>query len=123
MTRERVTAEQPIRNWNDVFTAVSAEPRRQLVVSLSEQPADDPVSLPESATNPAICSDSDTLRRELYHRHLPLLADMAFVEWDTEPLVATRGPRFEEIAVVVDSLHANAGELPESLLEGCHWIR
>lgn len=108
-----------IRGWNAVFKALSAEPRRQLVVSLLDSPADGSVPLPESAVNPNVPPNPDDLRRELFHRHLPLLADMGFVEWQSEPFVASRGPRFDEVAVVFEVLQANADDIPDSLVLGC----
>ena len=108
-----------IRGWNAVFKALSAEPRRQLVVSLLDSPADRSVPLPESAANPNVPPNPDDLRRELFHRHLPMLADMGVVEWELEPFVASRGPRFNEVAVVFDALQAEATDIPDSLVLGC----
>lgn len=108
-----------MRNWDDVFEALSAEPRRQLVVSLMDAPRDQVVSLPEGAINPNGPADSDALRTELYHQHLPLLNDLGFVEWESDPFVAFRGPRFEEVAAVFEALYSHAAELPESLVLGC----
>ena len=107
-----------IDRWTEVFTALSAEPRRQIIVLL-DNPPDYAAPLPESATNPNVPADAETLRRELHHRHLPQLADMGFVEWENEPLVATRGPRFAEVGVVFESLHEGAREIPDSLVVGC----
>ncbi|WP_436343167.1 hypothetical protein [Natronorubrum sp. FCH18a] len=108
-----------IRGWNAVFRAVSAEPRRQLIVALLDSPADQPVPLPESAVNPNVPPDPDDHRRELLHCHLPMLADMGFVEWQTEPFVASRGPRFDEVAAVFEALQADAAGIPDSLVLGC----
>ncbi|MFC7214095.1 hypothetical protein ACFQO4_08385 [Saliphagus sp. GCM10025334] len=108
-----------MRKWNDVFEALSAEPRRQLVVSLMDAPRDEAVSLPEHAINPDAPADPDVLRTELFHRHLPLLDGLGFVEWESDPFVASRGPRFEEVAAVFEALHSHATELPESLVLGC----
>lgn len=110
---------QVIRRWNQVFDALSAEPRRQLIVSLLDSPDGKPVSLPESAVNPNVPVDPDRLRGELHHCHLPKLADAGFVEWEPDPLVAYPGPRFDEVAVVFDSLHAHATDVPDSLVVGC----
>lgn len=106
-----------IERWDDVFRAVSAEPRRHLIITLLDR--DEVVPLPESAVNPNVPVDPDTLRRELYHQHLPMLEDLGFVEWDTDPLVAYPGPDFEQVAVVFDSLQENASEIPDSLVIGC----
>ncbi|WP_306057696.1 hypothetical protein [Natronococcus wangiae] len=108
-----------IRGWDRVFDALSAEPRRQLVLSLSDRPADEPVSLPETAINPNVPPDPEALRRELYHCHLPMLEDAGYIEWETDPLVARRGSRFDEVAVVLESLQATATEIPDPLVVGC----
>jgi len=110
---------QVIERWNRVFRATSAEPRRQLVVSLLDHPPREPVLLPESAINPNVPQDPAGLRRELVHHHLPMLEDMEFIAWDTDPFVASRGPRFDEVAVVFDSLHSFANDIPDSLVVGC----
>lgn len=119
VTTRYENGERVIENWNDVFTALSAEPRRQLIVSLSDASPDQSVPLPESAVMPNVPPDPDVLRRELHHVHLPMLADMGFITWETEPLVASRGPRFDEVAVVFDALHETATSIPDSLVLGC----
>lgn len=108
-----------IERWDRVFGALVAEPRRQLVVSLLETEPTEAVSLPEAAVNPDLSTDPERLRTELYHTHLPLLAEHGFVRWGTDPLRARRGPRFEEVGVVLDSLHRAAGDIPDSLVVGC----
>lgn len=118
MTGTRFTnGKHNIEKWNDVFEVITAEPRRQLIVSLLD--TEEAVPLPESAVNPNAPADSEALKVELYHRHLPMLADREFVEWDTDPLVAERGPRFEEVAAVFEALHTSAGRIPDSLVVGC----
>jgi len=108
-----------LERWNQVFEAVAAEPRRQLVVSLLDREPDQSVPLPESAVNPNVPVDPDRLERELRHCHLPMLAENGFVEWESAPFVASRGPRFEEIAVVFEALHAFAADVPDQLVIGC----
>lgn len=105
--------------WDQVFRAVSAEPRRQVIGSLLDAPADEAVLLPESADSDHVQKSPEELRIDLYHRHLPLLADLGFIEWETDPLVAVRGPRFDEVAAVFEVLSSSATELPESLIVGC----
>ncbi|WP_317176072.1 hypothetical protein [Halomontanus rarus] len=108
-----------IQKWDNVFKAVSAEPRRQLIVSLLDVPPDQAVPLPESAINPNVPEEFKNLRQDLYHCHLPMLADSEFIEWESEPLVAYRGPQFDEVAMVFEALHSNATEMPDSLVVGC----
>lgn len=111
--------EQVIEKWNTVFKALSSEPRRQLIVSLLDARPDEPVPLPESAIMSNVPPDPDVLRQELHHVHLPMLADMEFITWKTDPLVASRGPRFDEVAVVFEALHSEASRIPDSLVIGC----
>jgi hypothetical protein len=108
-----------IGRWNRVFDAVSAEPRRQLIVSLVDAEPSETVPLPESAINPNVPVDPETLRVELRHNHLPRLAEEGFVEWGTDPLRASQGARFDEVAVVFETLHGASAELPDSLVIGC----
>ena len=108
-----------IEMWNQVFRVLSAEPRRQLIVSLLDCPADQSVPLPESAINPNVPTHPERLKSDLQHNHLPKLADFGFIEWQTEPLVAYRGPRFEDVAVVFEALHLSAADIPDSLVKGC----
>lgn len=112
---------QAIDRWNRVFEALSAEPRRQLIGSLIESPADGAVALPESAMNPNVSADPETLERKLYHHHLPMLADRKFIEWTTDPLAASPGARFDDVAVVFEALDSSATEIPDPLVVG--WQR
>jgi hypothetical protein len=111
--------EQVSENWDTVFKSLSAEPRRQLIVSLMDAPPDQSVPLPESAAMPNLLPDSEALRIELYHCHLPILEDNGFITWETDPLVASRGPQFDEVAVVFDALHSEAADIPDPLVVGC----
>lgn len=111
--------EQVIENWNTVFKSLLAEPRRQLIVSLLDAEPDKSVPLPESAIMPNVPPDPEVLRQDLSHVHLPMLADMGFITWEKEPFVASRGPRFEEVAIVFEALHAEESRIPDSLVIGC----
>lgn len=108
-----------IDRWDEVFEALTAKPRRQLVAALVDAPTDQPVVLPEAAASPTVPSDLDSLRIDLRHTHLPLLDDAGFVRYESEPFRAYRGPRFEEVATVIETLHDAAADLPESLVNGC----
>jgi hypothetical protein len=98
-----------------VFDALSAEPRRRLVGSLLDAEASDHVSLPDGVSRPD-GRMTDELRLELVHRHLPMLADAGFVEWERDPLSVGRGPRFGEVVAVFETVSTNAADLPESLV-------
>ncbi|ADD04934.1 HTH domain protein [Natrialba magadii ATCC 43099] len=108
-----------VKRWDQVFTAVAAEPRRQVIIALLDQGPDQSVALPAAAINPNVPVDPTTLRQQLVHKHLPLLADLGFVEWESDPLRAVRGDRFDEVAVVFTTLHEAASDVPDSLVVGC----
>lgn len=116
---QSVDGERVVENWDRVFDTLSAEPRRQVVVSLLDAAPDEPIELPDAAINPRIPVDRDRLMTHLYHRHLPALADEGFVEWDHDRNVARRGPDFEQAAAVFEALQANVDALPDALVEGC----
>ena len=120
MSRERYrNGTRVIERWNRAFTALAAEPRRQLVVSLLDAEGT-PVELPESAVNPNVPVDADELRLRLRHHHLPVLSDGGFVEWDDEPFRARRGPHFDEVGIVIESIQSAATAVPDELVFGCN---
>lgn len=107
-----------VRRWDRIFDAVASEPRRQLIVSLMDADGG-PVFLPEAAANPNLPHDRDELRLRLRHRDLPVLAESGYVEYEHDPLRAFRGPRFEDVAIVFEALHACAEDVPDHLVLGC----
>lgn len=46
--------------------------------------------------------DDNRIAIEIHHWHLPKLADSAIIEWEREADVIRRGPRFEEIAPMIE---------------------
>jgi len=56
--------------------------------------------------------DIDRLVLEIHHRHLPKLAEAGFIDWDREADVLTRGPRFDEIAPLIELMINHRDELP-----------
>lgn len=108
-----------VNRWDRVFAAASAESRRQIVATLLEAPPDRELDLPEAASTPYTLMDPERLYNELVHEHLPMLAAEGFVTWDREPLRVARGPNFEEIAVVIESIQSNADEIPPHLVAEC----
>lgn len=117
--QHRKNGERVSKNWDTVFNALSSEPRRQLVVSLLDVGPDRSVPLPESAMMPNVPSDLERLRQELYHVHLPMLSDRKFITWETEPFVASRGSKFDQVAVVLEVLQAESTKIPDPLVIGC----
>ncbi|ARS89125.1 hypothetical protein [Natrarchaeobaculum aegyptiacum] len=111
-----------VRRWDRIFEVLATEPRRQLVLSLAAAPEDEAVGLPEAAANPRLEPDPSRLTVELHHRHLPILADAEYVEWQRSPFTARRGPRFDELEALLESLHDNADEIPDLLVDGCQLL-
>lgn len=52
----------------------------------------------------------------IHHEYLPKLAETGFIEWDRGTDVVTRGPRFDEIAPLIDLMTNHPEELPEGWL-------
>lgn len=117
--RESGDRGQVVERWNDVFRAISTDPRRRLVLSLMGTDDGEAVPLPEGVAGPRSRLDSDEFLISLRHQHLPRLADDGFVRWESDPLVASRGPRFDEVAAVLGALEDYASELPTELVSGC----
>lgn len=123
MTHQRFEdGKRVVERWDRCFTAVSAEPRRQIIASLVDASPTESVSLPESAINPNVPVDAERLRIELHHNHLPMLSEMEYIEWDADPFEAARGRRFDEVAVIFESLYSATTEIPDSLVVGCETL-
>lgn len=101
--------------WNDVFDALASGPRRRLLASLLEAGPGEAVRLPDAAAASGSATDTERTRLELYHQHLPALADAGFVDWERVPFRATRGPDFQAVAAVLGALDAEAVVRPEAL--------
>lgn len=111
LTRRTETGGPTGRPWDELFTALAAEPRRQLLVSLGAVPNGHWVTLPDAAMNPRIALDADALRLALCHRHLPLLAEYDYVVWERDPLRARAGARFEAVLQLIEALQDSSGPL------------
>lgn len=99
------------RGLDDVFEALSHPTRRQV---LAQVKASNPLyvaALVESSRNEGN-PRFDAAAIPINHVHLPKLADSGFIEWDREYDVIRKGPRFEEIAPVLELLAAHDDQLP-----------
>lgn len=95
-----------------VFDALSHPYRRRILVLLdAHNPRDeDEFSVEDVATDD---DDLELLTTELYHVHLPQLADAGYVEWDKDAHVVRRGPNFAEIAPLLRLMTDHRDELPD----------
>lgn len=109
--------------WNQLFDALSAEPRREIIKSLIDVPQERRLPLPEAAESPNQSMDSETLEIELRHHHLPKLAEGGYVRWEGEPFCVQRGPNFAEPAFIVENVLESVDEIPQPLVNNCKIIQ
>ena len=107
------------KRWDELYTALSAEPRRMILASLLDAPPERRLPMPDAAESPNQPMDSETLTFQLQHHHLPLLAETGYVDWKSAPFVVERGPRFEEPAFIMKMVIESFNEIPESLINNC----
>jgi len=106
-------------NWDKVYEALSAQPRRMIIFSLLKEPKEQSLSLPDAAHSsiqPMVSKYSAIMLR---HNHLPKLADLGYIRWESDPFCVQRGPHFEEAALVVARLTESMHEYPERLRHEC----
>jgi hypothetical protein len=100
----------------EALNALSNPYRRQLLLALrnhNPQDADDTDPLNVAADRP---EDVEALQTELFHVHLPKLAEMGFIEWDQETNEISKGPRWDEIAPLLRLISNHRDELPKDWL-------
>jgi hypothetical protein len=86
--------------------------RRMLLKLLDHNPRDERMELTDRAAEEADAT-LDELEIEMFHVHLPKLAEEGFVDWDREAEEVTKGPRFDEIRPLLQLMVDHADELPE----------
>jgi len=109
--------------WDQLYKALSAEPRRMIIDSLLDEPRERRLPLPDAAESPNQPNDPETLSVQLRHHHLPPLAEAGYVRWEAEPFVVQRGPRFAEPACIMEMVTESVDELPRSLINNCKMFR
>ena len=98
---------------------LSAEPRRQVIISLLNEPPERRLPLPEAADSPNLTMEPEELQLVLRHQHLPMLEDAGYIRWDPERSCVQRGPNFREVGDIMAILLDSVGHFPETLIEGC----
>jgi len=56
--------------------------------------------------------DKEAVKHELIHTHLPMLEEAGYIEWDPETGTISEGPRFDEIAPLLELMENHSDELP-----------
>ena len=96
-----------------VFEALAHPYRRRILLLVAERnPRDEnevKVAVEDLATED---DDLELLTVELYHTHLPKLAEAGYVEWDEEGHTIRRGPNFETISPLIRLMDDHRDELP-----------
>ncbi|KTG18023.1 DUF7344 domain-containing protein [Haloferax profundi] len=98
---------------SELFDALRHVYRRRILMTVAQQNSQDE----DDITSESIADGNDDalehLQLELYHIHLPKLADAGFIDWDRDSGVITRGPRFGEIEPLLRLMHNHQDELPD----------
>lgn len=105
--------------WDRVFAVIAAEPRREIIRSLMDEPHGRRLPLPDAAESPNQSTGTKRFALQLRHHHLPKLADMGYIHWENDPFSVQRGPNFEEPAFFIKSVLESKDEIPSSLINNC----
>lgn len=96
----------------DQILDVLSHPYRRRILSLiaESNPRDEaefsPVDLLEDE------EDSEFQTVDLYHNHLPKLAEAGYIEWNRDTHTIRRGRRFDEVAPLIRLMRDHRDELP-----------
>ena len=103
--RERTTLDE-------LFEVLSKPPRRRILSALADTDSREEAEfVPEEFTSDGRRED---VLMKLHHIHLPKLDEPGFIEWSPDSKTVERGPRFDEIAPVVELLIDHRHQLPSS---------
>lgn len=94
---------------DEAIDALSNPTRRRLLLSISECGPHEEFSLDALAT-PG--TDHDQLATQLYHVHLPKLADAGYVDWDGDVDTVRPGRDFDDVVPLLRLLYHHRDELP-----------
>jgi hypothetical protein len=109
--KKNQNSRQTERSLSEQFDMLSHEYRRRTLVALDEQNPreEDDFETDSIATE----SDLDLFKQKMYHTHLPKLEKAGFIDWDRDLGTITRGPRFDEIAPLIELMNRHHEELPD----------
>lgn len=111
-----------VDRWNRAFLALSQEPRRELLLSLTNEPASVWIPLPDAALSPHYSGSREDLRISLQHQHLPHLADHGYIVWEDSPFEVRQGPHFGEIEAILRAIITSSDGLPDRLVTDCRTL-
>lgn len=112
---------------DEMFEALANVRRRRLLVGLlyhDPQPVPELTGedrkllganeslLDELLDRPRGSTSDDTALVQLYHVHLPMLAENGFIEWQRDAHVVTKGPQFDDLEPLLRLLDAHRVDPP-----------
>ncbi|MFD1589298.1 ArsR family transcriptional regulator [Halorientalis brevis] len=95
---------------SEVFGVLTNGTRRQMLLELADHNPRTEAEF-EGEEFAAEGDNLDSLKIKLYHTHLPALADVGFINWDSQTGTITRGPRFGEIEPLLTLIDNHQEEL------------
>jgi hypothetical protein len=103
------------QSFDELLESLSNPYRRQLLVALLEHnPQDDsdrdPLDILSASGEP------DGLETALVHNHLPRLEQLGYISWNKETNELSRGPKWDDIAPLLELIHTHRDELPSGWL-------
>jgi hypothetical protein len=97
-------------DMNRIFDALRHRYRRHILWAVAEDnPRDEAEFTPEELH---LDDDLAMFERQLFHVHLPKLAESGYIEWDRETSTIRRGEDYDEVAPVIRVLKDHEDELP-----------
>lgn len=100
--RDNVQSTHQHSTLSDQLYILSDRDRRQVLFTLLTAESGEEVDLPAVERE-----ESDA---SMHHVHLPKLADAGFVDWDRETDAVARGPAFDEVTPLLETLADQRGE-------------
>ena len=89
--------------------------RRELLLALVEHnPQDDDDRDPLDIIDPPL--EPEVLEIELFHKHLPKLEEMGFIEWNRDTGKISKGPEWRDIEPALRLMYDHRDELPADWL-------
>lgn len=93
--------------WDRILDVLSHRKRRLVLFMLARG---EPVT--ESGLQVRGSSDGRRSESGVRHVHLPKLAEAGYVDWNRDTGAITRGPRFDEVAPLLELIENHSDELP-----------
>ena len=103
------------RAFDTAIEAMANPYRRQLLVALMEHnpQADDDI---DPLNINSKLGEDEALQLELLHNHLPKLEELEYITWNQDTREISKGPKWDEIAPLLELIHNHRDELPDGWL-------